>query len=211
MDNAIENRLTFLEESRHTHYSIAREVSGFQGDNLLNIFGWMVLKRSISIVYGFTALIRSHNLICAAPLVRLQIDNLLRFRAAFLVDDSREFVFRVLSGTPVRNMRDRDNRRLTDDYLQQRLSLEYPWLQDLYRRTSGYIHLSDEHFLNTVRASGRGEGGIEAYIGPDDQLVSPEIYSEVVETMVIVTHALLTYLGNWSQQGESYASGQIAT
>jgi hypothetical protein len=211
MENEIENRLRFLEECRHSHYRIVEAMSASEGDAMLNIFAWMVLKRSISLVYGFATLIRAKNFISAAPLVRLQIDNLLRFRAAFLVADSREFIYRVISGTPVRKLKDKDNKEMTDAYLQRRLSSEYPWIQEMYKKTSGYIHLSEEHFFNTVRASGKGEGAIEAYIGPDDKLVNSEIYSEAVETMILITRALLKYLVNWTQQGRPYVQPQDAT
>ena len=201
MENEIDNRLRFLEESRHSHYRIVEMMRISEGFSLLDLFAWMVLKRSISLVYGFVALIRAKNFISAAQLVRLQIDNLLRFRAAFLVTDSDEFIHSVLSGTPVRGFKDKDNKKMTDAYLQQRLLSEYPWIQDMYKKTSGYVHLSEEHFFNTVRASGKGEGAIEAYIGPDDRMVSSRIYSEAVETMILTTHSLLTYMAEWVQTG----------
>ncbi|HXU35190.1 MAG TPA: hypothetical protein VN937_02420 [Blastocatellia bacterium] len=203
MENEIESRLHFLEESRNSHYRIVEVMHVSEGFSLLDMFAWMVLKRSISLVYGFVALIRAKNLISAAPLVRLQIDNLLRFRAAFLVADSDEFIHSILSGTPIRRLKDIDEKPMTDAYLQQKFLPEYPWIQEMYKKTSGYIHLSEEHFFNTVRASGKGEGAIEAYIGPDDRMVSSEIYSEAVETMILITNSLLTYMAEWVQQVRS--------
>jgi hypothetical protein len=211
MENEIDTRLRFLEESRHSHYRIVEVMHISEGFSLLDIFAWMVLKRSISLVYGFVALIRARNFISAAPLVRLQIDNLLRFRAAFLVADSDEFIRSVLSGTSIRGFKDKDKKKMTDAYLQQRLLSEYPWIQEIYKKTSGYVHLSEEHFFNTVRASGKGEGAIEAYIGPDDRMVSSGIYSEAVETMILVTHSLLTYMAEWVQRDRSRAQSQDAT
>jgi hypothetical protein len=159
----------------------------------------MVLKRSLALIFGFTSLIRAKNFVSATPLVRLQIDNLLRFRAAFMVEDKDKFVASILDGVEVRQMPDRYGNRMTDAYLQNKLSSEYPWLKDLYKQTSGYIHLSEQHFLNTVRAKKGGqEGEIEVYIGPDDKMVSPEVYSESVETMILVTYELLKFLGDWA-------------
>lgn len=205
MEDEIESRLHFLEESRNSHYRIVEVMHISEGFSLLDMFAWMVLKRSISLVYGFVALIRAKNFISAAPLVRLQIDNLLRFRAAFLVADSDEFIHSILSGTPIRGLKDIDEKKMTDAYLQRKFLSEYPWIQEMYKKTSGYIHLSEEHFFNTVRASGKGEGAIEAYIGPDDRMVSSEIYSEAVETMILITHSLLSYMGEWVQKDRSKA------
>src|SRR4051812_1787182 len=107
MEAEIDQRLTFLEESRHSHYTIVR-IMAEPGITLLSLFAFTVLKRSVSLVYGFTSLIRARNFICAVPLIRMQIDNLLRFHAASLVDDIDEFVLTVWQGTPVRRIRDRD-------------------------------------------------------------------------------------------------------
>jgi hypothetical protein len=211
MEDEINNRLSFLEESRHTHYKLVEATMPTGGFSLLDMFAWMVLKRSISLVYGFVALIRAKNFVSAAPLVRLQIDNILRFRAAFLVADSDAFIHSVLSGTPVRELRDKDNRRMTDAYLQQQLLSEYPWIQEMYRKTSGYVHLSEEHFFNTVRASSKSEGAIEAYIGPDDRMVNSIIYSEAVETMILITHSLLTYMAEWVQKDQGISQPPDAT
>jgi hypothetical protein len=40
-----------------------------------------VIKRSLALIAGFCTLIRAKNFICAAPLVRLHLDSLLRFSA----------------------------------------------------------------------------------------------------------------------------------
>jgi hypothetical protein len=201
MKNEIEQRLVFLEESRHSHYNIIQAMNVSEGFTILDMFIWVVLKRSISLAYGFTTLIRASNLICAAPLVRLQIDNLLRYHAAFLVNNQEEFVVEFFSGTPIRKMRDRNGNLMRDVYLQQEVSKRFSWLEDVYQRTSGYVHLSEQHMFNTIRASGKGEGAIEGYIGPDDKLVSDEVYEDAVETMILVTHSLLTDVADWVTKG----------
>jgi len=196
MEQTLEERLAFLEESKHSHFNIAERM--FSQSAPIGIYALMVLKRSLSLVFGFAKMIRDRNFLCAAPLIRLQIDNLLRFRAAFLVPNQSQFVVDVIQGKEVRQLQDRTGKKMTDAYLQDVLSSEYPWLKDAYKKTSGYIHLSEEHFFNTVRASSTSrEGAIEAYIGPDDKLVSDEIYQEALEDMILVTHSLLTYLADW--------------
>ena len=206
MNSDIEQRLVFLEESRHSHYNIIQCMNVSEGFTILDMFIWVVLKRSVSLAYGFAALIRTSNLICAAPLVRLQIDNLLRYHAAFLVNNQEEFVAEFISGTPIRRMRDRNGNLMNDVYLQQEVSRRFSWLEDVYRKTSGYIHLSEQHVFNTIRASGKGEGAIEGYIGPDDKLVSDEVYADAVETMILVTHSLLTDIADWVANGRQLES-----
>ena len=197
MNNTINERLAFLEESKDSHFTITQKLSG--EIEPIDIYAFMVLKRSISLVFGFIELIRQKNFICAAPLIRLQIDNLLRFRASFLVDDQSLFVVEVLQGKEVRNIKDRLGRNMTDIYLQNALINEYSWLKGTYKNTSGYVHLSDKHLFNTLRKGASGkEGALDIYIGPDDKMVNDEVYEGAIEDMILVTHALLTFIANWT-------------
>jgi hypothetical protein len=197
MNQELEERLAFLEDSKQSHFTIVKLISD-QFEPVICIYAFMVIKRSLSLVFGFATMLRNRNFLCAAPLIRLQIDNLLRFRAAFLVVNQRQFVVDVIEGKEVRKLIDRDGRKMTDSYLQEVLSSDYPWIKETYKKTSGYVHLSEKHFYNTVRPNKSGqEGAIEAYIGPDDKLVSDEIYQEALEDMILITHSLLTYLADW--------------
>jgi len=196
MQQTLEQRLAFLEGSKHSHFNIAKRICG--QIEPIGIYALMVLKRSLSLIFGFAKMIRDRNFLCAAPLIRLQIDNLLRFHAAFLASNQSQFVIDVIQGKEVRQLKDCTGKKMTDAYLQDVLSTQYPWLKATYKKTSGYIHLSEEHFFNTVRARSAGqEGAIEAYIGPDDKLVSDEIYQQALEDMILVSNSLLTYLVNW--------------
>lgn len=197
MNNTINERLTFLEESKASHFNITEILSG--ETEPIDIYAFMVLKRSISLVFGFTELIRNKNFLCAAPLIRLQIDNLLRFRASFLVENQSQFVVDVLQEKEVRKLKDRFGKSMTDAHLQDVLENEYSWLKGTYKNTSSYIHLSEKHFFNTLRASESGRDGVlDIYIGPDDKMVSDEVYEGAIEDMILVTHALLTFIGNWA-------------
>lgn len=197
MNNTINERLAFLGQSKQTHFNIAEKLSGEIGP--IDIYAFMVLKRSMSLVFGFTELIRQKNFLCAAPLIRLQIDNLLRFRASFQVDNQSQFVVDVLQENEVRKLKDRYGKNMTDVHLQDVFENEYPWLKGTYKNTSGYVNLSEKHFFNTIRASENGKDGVlNIYIGPEDKMVSDEVYEGAIEEMILVTHALLTFIGNWA-------------
>jgi hypothetical protein len=203
VEKELEERLVFLEESNQSHINFALRVA--EQTESINIYTFMVLRRSLSLVFGFTTMIRERNFLCAAPLIRLQIDNLLRLRAAFLVTDQSQFVADVIQGKEVRQIKDRLGNKMCDAYLQDVLSGDYFWLKETYKKTSGYIHLSDAHFFNTIRFSESGEeGSIEGYIGPDDQFVGNEIYHEAVEDMIEITYSLLSYIHDWiASKGKS--------
>ena len=60
----------------------------FQFDLLVSA----VLNRSLALMNGFQLLIINNNYICAAHLVRLHLDSLMRLSAAWLVDDPNELL-----------------------------------------------------------------------------------------------------------------------
>jgi hypothetical protein len=149
----------------------------------------------LSLIYGFSDLIRGTNFVCAAALVRLQIDNLLRLRAVFLVDDQAAFLQDVLAGKEVRQIRDRFGQKMTDARLQDILQPEYPWLKEIYKNTSAYVHLSEKHFGDAFFQNDVGTNGeLEVYIGRGARVVDHEDYKAAIEDMTGVTRALLTYL-----------------
>lgn len=93
------------------------------------------LNRSKAHIAGFRALLEARNLICAGALLRLQLDTAMRFYAAFLVDQPYNFALAVLRGERVRNIKDRDGRKMTDAYLAQKLGEEFAWVPRVYERT----------------------------------------------------------------------------
>src|SRR2546427_10538241 len=77
---------------------------------LIQTFVAAALNRSLSLVLGFCDLIPD-NYICAAPLIRLQLDSAVRFSALWLVADPKDFAKRVSSGKPIRKLKDRDGQQ----------------------------------------------------------------------------------------------------
>ena len=114
------------------------------------------IHRVIKVSMGFRALIDAGNFICAAPLVRLQLDSVLRLFAASLVDDKGGLLERMLDNEPISRIKDRDGKRMTDTYLVEKLSKQpgLETLRGLYKRTSGFVHFSDIHVLATTRNMG---------------------------------------------------------
>lgn len=108
------------------------------------------LNRSKAHIAGFRDLVQVKNLICAGALLRLQLDTALRFHAAFLVEQPHEFAVAVLGGERVRNLKDRDGKKMTDAYLVEKLGREFDWVPRVYERSSGYVHLSATHLLSAM-------------------------------------------------------------
>ena len=107
------------------------------------------LNRRVQFIDGIIDLLRTRNLTCAGILVRTQLDNLMRVFAAFISEDSRLFIKETLSGKSIRNLKDNQNRRMTDTNLKKRMSEYYPEIEEIYNKSSGYVHLSEVAFSSS--------------------------------------------------------------
>jgi len=136
--------------------------------------------------------------IAAAPLLRCQLDNGLRFFASTLVSDPHEFAHGIANGIPVRKMRDRQEKPMQDAYLVERLTLEVPWVKTLYDQASGYVHLSEQHVINTLGIPDEGmtEIGVTGY---DGSVWTELRYIEVIEAFDASTRLVLELVAMWSK------------
>jgi hypothetical protein len=77
-----------LRASKKNHLEVASEMMKAESNFFtLDFLAIATLNRSLCLVAGFCTLIESKNMVVAAPLLRLQLDNCLRFSAAWIVDN----------------------------------------------------------------------------------------------------------------------------
>lgn len=155
-------------------------------------------NRSAALCSGFRSLIKGRNIICAAPLLRLQIDTALRFYAAFLVDEPHGFASAVLKGIPVRKLKDKTGKLMHDSYLISCLSKQYPWVAKVYETTSGYIHLSATHISLAIESTDEQTEDFEMQVGAGDKELPERTYVEAIEAFCAVTRVLHYYVEGWT-------------
>lgn len=117
-----------------------------EGISKINHYIMSIANRAISLNRGFVMLAESNNYQSAISLMRLQIDNCLRLYALSLYSNSGEFYEKVLKGEHIRNLKDRDGNKMTDNYLVTKIDKIFPQFESLYKKLSGHIHFSSEHF-----------------------------------------------------------------
>lgn len=141
-------------------------------------FVFSIANRAIAINRGYFILAKANNYVTAISLIRLQIDNCLRLYAMSLVEDSKDFYEKVLGGAEVRDLLDRDGKKMTDNYLVTKLDELFPKFKLLYKNTSGFVHFSNEHFFinNAVTDIDENSFRLKTSIGDIDRL---EIYEQV--------------------------------
>jgi hypothetical protein len=160
-----------------------RHRKSVSGDMLVAAF----LNRSMGLVRGFCSLI-GDNYICAAPLVRLQLDNLLRLSTIWLVDDLDKLTAHVADGKQIDKLKDRHGKRMRDSYLAQRMDEKVAGVAEVYKSACGYVHFSDAHLYHTIVVT--GDRSVRIEIG-DDAGVDEAIRKEAVLVMDQMTRIFL--------------------
>jgi len=155
-----------------------------------------VLDRALHLIFGFTSLVRGENYITACHLVRCHLDNVIRFSAAWLVDDPHKFAEKIMSGKRIDKMKDRDGNYLKDSYLKDILNDENPWVNNVYKETSGFIHLSRKHIFTSSKL-GSEEGTIEIRISKKDNFVPDSARIEATRGMNEITNLLCHFIEDW--------------
>ncbi len=162
-----------------------------------DLLTFAVLNRSMSLVSGFITLMRSDNFVASAPLIRLQLDNFLRFGAGWLACDPHKFATAILKGIFVKNLKTRDGKKMTDRFLVNHFSKEYDWISSVYNNTSGYIHLSEKHMFVNVTDVNSKERTSTYKISDRDEHLPEEIKVEAIKAFVDITKLVLNRAYSW--------------
>jgi hypothetical protein len=166
----------------------------------VDLYTSAVVNRSISLMSGFLVLSKEFNYISSVPLIRLQVDNCLRYYASSLVADANEFFRIYLKGDYfIAHLKDRSGKRMTDTYLAEKLNELFPGILTLYKKTSGYIHLSNAHsFVHTNIVKDK-ERTIGTRIGRYD-FYAIDQKVDFAYNMLKVSEILLTLVKYWTDE-----------
>jgi hypothetical protein len=177
----------------------------------VDLLAFGVLNRSLHLIFGFASLVESGNLIAAMPLLRLQLDTFIRFAAAWLVDSPQEFANKILGGEPVKKLKSRDKKPMTDRYLVETFACQHPWLTLVYERTSGYVHLSRTHTVACLSDENSAEpGAFQLAIGTADTFIDEAVYLEATEAFAHLTQIILQYCTRWADTKNHFKRSAMA-
>ncbi len=156
------------------------------------------INRNLALSEGFRTMINDRNMICAGSLLRMNLDSALRVYAGFRVGDPHELAISVMQGKQIRKVKDRSGNPMTDHYLISKLSRNHPWIESVYKKTSGYVHLSEIHVFSSLDPNidpKTGEFGVK--IGPRDNDIPEEIYLEAILAFHESSGILAKYVSGW--------------
>ena len=156
----------------------------------MGLVGDAAFKRYFDLSDGFVMLIKNKNLTCAAPLIRVHLDTVLRIFALSIAGDQDEFAKAMLGGEHIRRMKDKDGKKMTDKHLVQLLSKQYHWIGEVYEESSGYIHMSNKHIYLAIHPKNAGEGST-------DNKLPDVVYLRAIDKFREITRPLLRRMHEW--------------
>lgn len=140
----------------------------------------------------------------AAPLLRMQIDTLVRVSYTARVERPEEVARYLLEGGEFRNRKDPDGKLLTDRRLGALAAPYHPWVSAVYRATSGWVHLSPAHVLATWQLKETDDpetlGNLVGATPIRPEQVPLAALQELIGAMTKATEELFGYVERWEKQ-----------
>lgn len=149
-----------LQELRKKAVSIA---IGIIGKTLCedDLFFCASVDRCIRLIDGLIPMLKDRNLTCVGALLRIQMDNCMRTYAAFIAEDRNAVIRCILNGTPIKSLKDTNGNKMLDGYLKKEVTKIDPVFSTVYDNASGYVHLSEKAFYQTVDSCDNYKIGIQ--------------------------------------------------
>lgn len=176
------------------------------------------INKALANISAFLDLIEKDNYLVAFAIVRIQLDVMLRFYAAILLDvDSRtKYSDTFLSGERIdklqiwmKNKKGKNiKQNLTDKFLCEHFEKTFgiDWVLRVYQQTSKFIHMSGVSFLSMVNKIGDEGKAIKVRIGlhKDGKIqIEKEQLVDSISCIVDITQRILDCLTMWLKEKEA--------
>ena len=171
---------------------IANRSVGFQH---FYLFG--VARRALAQSRAFKDCVRDRNGLVALALLRLQLDTVLRLYALFWVADPEAFAKAVFGGKQVDQLKAADGCLMKDRYLIDKVSPRNPWIESVYKNTSGLVHFSHRHIQAALSITDRRTGEAQIMIGPNNPSHALGDHREMLEAFLHVNQMIIVSAEDW--------------
>lgn len=163
----------------------------------LIIFGLM--DRNIGLVESMPSLIKEENIHALAPLLRIQLDSLLRLHAFNLVSNPNELAGHIIKGNELRKFKDKDGNLLSDRRLVSSLTSHLPFVETMYNKLCGWVHFSELHIFTAV-SEGKEDRTIEIGIGDARKKLDPELFAESIDAIRAIHSATIAIMKSYFEK-----------
>lgn len=189
----------YLDRLRVHHLDLVRRVIEVDEGKIYlpDLLIMSMMQRSYGLVEAVVDCVDGYNLAAAAPLLRMQLDTLVRACYVAHVPLADDVVTAMLEGTEFRKMKDSDGRPLTDARLVELATPHHPWLPPVYKETSGWVHLSVNHLRAAWQMTGdQMSAGVP--LRPD--VIPGRLWLELLAAMTKATEQLFGYVEMWESR-----------
>lgn len=160
-----------------------------------------VLNRTVNLNKGFTTLMRQNNFIAAAPLVRINMDSLLRLYAPRISEyDINTFSSKVLAGEHIRKMKHHNGKdKLTDSFLVEKLSeIEgMEWIKSIYEAGNSFVHFGDGIIFSSQRVADEQQRTVNVTVGFHDTFIPDSEKEGAIIWMSLITDSIVQQVQIW--------------
>ncbi|MDO7836084.1 hypothetical protein Q4610_13610 [Sphingobium sp. HBC34] len=175
----------------YQHHMVNRPF-GYQDLYLLGI-----ARRALAQAKAFRQCVDDRNGLIASAILRLQLDTVLRLYALFWVADPEAFAGRVFAGEQIDRLKAADGQQMKDRYLIDKIKDRNPWVEAVYKNTSGLIHFSDRHMHAAIRLKDEKSDSAEFFLGPNNPSHTLADFQELLEAFFHCTAMIVVAAGDW--------------
>lgn len=179
-----------LEESKEYYMGLVVEFQKtFYNNTDYFFFMSSAINRAMNINRGFTTLTKDDNYSCAIPLMRLMIDNCMRFWGISLVDDKHDYIRVWGSGEKISTIKDRNGKKLTDKHLSECFALLYRGVDKTYNDACAFVHFSEQNLYITAKVDKQKERRVDLRIDGYDHF--PETTKNNIDKWMLYLNNVL--------------------
>lgn len=195
-----------LEESKEYYMGLVVEFQNtFYNNTDYFFFMSSAINRAMNINRGFTTLTKDDNYSCAIPLMRLMIDNCMRFWGISLVDDRHDYIRVWGSGEKISTIKDRNGKKLTDKHLSECFALLYRGVDKTYNDACAFVHFSEQNLYITGKVDKQKERRVDLRIDGYDHF--PETTKNNIDKwMLYLNNVLIDTIRTISQTFLPYST-----
>ena len=209
MENNLKKHLSELDAEGDQLIQVGKILLESFGITEFTIFCIAILNRTINLNRGYISLLNEENYIAAAPLVRLNLDSLLRVFASTQSEfDYEKFANEVRNGKKISDIYDSNKKKkLRDSELVRRLKKikGFSWVKDGYNIGSGFVHFSHQHVYSGMKIEGQKfSGGIRK----NDEFVPVKEKVAGAYYMTQCSKGIRVFIGDWIDHVKKMAIAQ---
>ena len=141
---------------------------------------------------------KDNNYLCAIPLMRMQIDNCIRFFGLELVNSPNDYIENWTKGEKISRLKDKNGNKLSDKLLVEELDKRYEHVKGIYDQACNFVHLSSVNLFNTVNLKPNTRTIIGAITGFDK--IPDDVKKNIDRSMLYINNVLIDLIKQVSEK-----------